>query len=137
LRPQPQPSDEISYAPKIGPADAHVRWSVPAHIVDRQIRACTPAPGAWAMFGESRLKIWPVRMPTQPPVAAGRDVGSTGERLRPGELRISRDGVLAGTATHPVELRDVQQSGKRRMSAADWARGQHLAAGAADTPVLT
>jgi len=38
--------------------------------------------------------------------------------------------VLAGTATHPVELGDVQQAGKRRMTAAEWARG--LRAGPGD-----
>ena len=31
--------------------------------------------------------------------------------------------MLAGTATTPVELGDVQPPGKRRMKAADWARG--------------
>src|SRR6266702_5088171 len=141
LRPQPQPPDGISHAPKLTPADAHVRWSVPAHIVDRHIRACTPVPGAWAMLGETRLKIWPVRVPaTEPPRAPGPPgpaADGHGE-LRPGELRLTRSGVLVGTATYPVELRDVQQSGKRRMSAADWARGQRLAARAGDvTPVLS
>jgi hypothetical protein len=37
--------------------------------------------------------------------------------------------VLAGTATHPVELGDVQQGGKRRMPATEWARGLRLGAG--------
>jgi hypothetical protein len=39
--------------------------------------------------------------------------------------------VLAGTATHPVELGDVQQGGKRRMPATEWARGLRLGAPAA------
>ena len=34
-------------APKIHPADAHIRFDVPAFAADRQIRACTPQPGAW------------------------------------------------------------------------------------------
>ncbi|HEY5985346.1 MAG TPA: methionyl-tRNA formyltransferase [Streptosporangiaceae bacterium] len=134
LNPQPQPPDGISYAPKLTPADARVRWSAPAHIVDRQIRACTPAPGAWAMLGQARLKIWPVlaHAPASPDTP-GQATDGHGD-LGPGELRVTRHGVLVGTATHPVELGDVQQSGKRRMSAADWARGLHLAAGAGDVP---
>jgi methionyl-tRNA formyltransferase len=52
-----------------------------------------------------------------------------GEPLRPGELRITKSGVLAGTATHPVQLGDVQQGGKRRMPAAQWARGLRGGAG--------
>ena len=52
-----------------------------------------------------------------------------GGPLRPGELRVTRSAVLAGTATHPVELGDVQQGGKRRMPATEWARGLRLGAG--------
>jgi methionyl-tRNA formyltransferase len=115
----PQPAEGISYAPKLTTGDARVRWADPALAVGRQIRACTPAPGAWTMLGDTRLKLWPVR---DCPQAAGAP-------LRPGELRVTRTAVLAGTATHPVELGDVQQSGKRRMPATEWARGLRLGAG--------
>ena len=46
----------------------------PAQAVGRQIRACTPAPGAWTMLGDTRLKLWPVR-PCPPP-----DAGSAARR---------------------------------------------------------
>jgi methionyl-tRNA formyltransferase len=120
LRAVPQPADGVSFAPKLTTDDARVRWAAPALAVDRQIRACTPAPGAWAMLGEARLKLWPVRHCGPAPA---------GEPLRPGELRIGKSGVLAGTATHPVQLGDVQQGGKRRMPAAQWARGLRGGAG--------
>jgi methionyl-tRNA formyltransferase len=114
LRAIPQPAEGVSYAPKLTTEDARVRWDTPALAVGRQIRACTPAPGAWTMLGEARLKLGPVRDGAAAP---------PGGPLRPGELRVGRSGVLAGTATHPVELGDVQQAGKRRMTAAEWARG--------------
>jgi methionyl-tRNA formyltransferase len=113
LHPRPQPADGVSHAPKLAPADARVRWDTPALAVSRQIRACTPAPGAWTMLGQTRLKLWPVRP------ASGVDGGE----IKPGELRVTRSAVLAGTATQPVELGEVQQPGKRRMPAAQWARG--------------
>jgi methionyl-tRNA formyltransferase len=48
-----------------------------------------------------------------------------------------RAGVFAGTATRPVELGDVQPPGKRRMAAAEWARGLHLdQAGAGQPPLV-
>ena len=37
-----------------------------------------------------------------------------------------RDRVLVGTGTHAVRLGEVQADGKRRMPAADWARGLRL-----------
>ncbi len=115
----PQPAEGVSLAPKLTPEDARVRWQAPAHAVDRQIRACTPAPGAWAMLGDTRLKLWPVRLPAEAPVGP----------LGPGELHMTKAGVFAGTGSGPVQLGDVQQSGKRRMKATDWARGLPQQAG--------
>jgi len=114
LRAVPQPADGVSYAPKLTTEDARVRWAAPALAVGRQIRACTPAPGAWTMLGDARLKLWPVRDCVPAP---------DGEPLRPGELSVTKARVLVGTATHPVQLGDVQQGGKRQMPAAEWARG--------------
>ena len=56
-----QPSDGISLAPKLVKSDARVAWKLPALAIDRQIRACTPAPGAWTTFHGANLKVWPVR----------------------------------------------------------------------------
>jgi len=109
--PVPQPAEGVSLAPKIRVEDAHVDWSAPAFAVDRRIRACTPAPGAWTVFRDERLKLGAVR-----PDAEVTD-------LRPGQLRVERRRVLAGTATAAVELGEVQPHGKRPMAAADWARG--------------
>jgi len=130
VRAAEQPTTGISFAPKLTPADAHVDWKLPAHLIDRQIRACTPDPGAWTDFEATRVKLWPVTL-------AGATAGTTdgtadAPALSPGELRVERDGVYAGTGTRPVRLGDVQPPGKRRMPAADWARG--LRSGPAGDP---
>jgi methionyl-tRNA formyltransferase len=133
----PQPADGVSLAPKLTPADARVDWKLPAHLIDRQLRACTPDPGGWTEFragradmgrsdtGRSdtgRLKLWPVAL------AAGAGLASGGPGLAPGELRVDRSAVYVGTGTVPVRLGDVQPPGKRRMPATDWARGLRPAA---------
>ena len=132
VRAVPQPADGVSFAPKLTPADARVDWKLPAHLIERQLRGCTPDPGAWTEFetghsntghsntGQSdvgRLKLWPVNL------AAGAGLASGGPGLAPGELRVDRNAVYVGTGTIPVRLGDVQPQGKRRMSATDWARG--------------
>jgi methionyl-tRNA formyltransferase len=134
VRAVPQPTDGISFAPKLTAADGHVDWKLPGHLIDRQIRACTPDPGAWTDFESTRLKLWPVT-PTAPatPDATGTpDASATPDApalqpplalLAPGELRIERGAVYVGTGLTPVRLGDVQPQGKRRMPAADWARG--------------
>ncbi|MGL5830254.1 MAG: methionyl-tRNA formyltransferase, partial [Angustibacter sp.] len=45
----------ISLAPKLTPTMAQIRWDRPAPVIDRQIRACTPAPGAWTTRHGQRL----------------------------------------------------------------------------------
>jgi methionyl-tRNA formyltransferase len=124
LEARPQPADGISLAPKITTTDAEVRWSQPAVAIGRLIRACTPAPGAWTQLDGSRVKLWPLRPAGAE--APARPDGSGAEPLAPGELRVLRGRVLAGTGTVPVELGEVQADGKRRMQAADWARGLRL-----------
>ena len=113
----PQPVDGVSLAPKITVADAEVRWRDPAFAVDRRVRACTPAPGAWTTFRGERVKLGPV-LPA--PDAPG---------LASGELLADRARVLVGTGTEPVRLGEVRAAGKRAMSALDWARGVRIDAG--------
>ena len=118
LGPVAQPVDGVSHAAKLTPADAQVDWTVPALAVDRRIRACTPAPGAWTTLpGGERLGLGPV----QPVVET--------THLAPGEVQVSKHDVLVGTATSAVRLGDVVPVGKKKMAAADWARGARLEAG--------
>jgi methionyl-tRNA formyltransferase len=116
LEARPQPTDGVSLAPKLTVDDARVDWTEPALAVDRRVRACTPAPGAWTTFRGERLKLGPVTL-----------VGA--DDLPPGELRRAGGEVLAGTGSRVVRLGEVQPAGKRPMPAAAWANGVHLAGG--------
>jgi len=108
---RPQPEDGVSLAPKILVEDAEVRWTEPALAVDRRIRACTPAPGAWTTFDGERLKVGPVRPDPEAPA------------LPPGVLGVQKSYVHVGTGSVPVRLGEVRPFGKKQMPAADWARG--------------
>ncbi len=129
----PQPAEGVSFAPKITPADARVDWKLPAHVIDRLIRACTPDPGPWTELDGARLKLGPVSLDVPSgsglPSASGSPGGAAPAvppDLGPGELQVGRHEVLVGTGSRPVRLGDVQAPGKRRMTASDWARGLHL-----------
>ncbi len=115
----PQSPDGVSLAPKITTADARLDWTAPAMHVDRLIRACTPAPGAWTMFRGRRLKLGPALPALTGPTP----------QLAAGAVIVVRDGleaVLVGTATTPVMLSTVQPEGKAPMAAVAWARGARL-----------
>ena len=105
----PQPDGPVRYADKISVADAMIGWTDPAEVVERLIRACAPAPGAWTTFRGERFKINSARP------AAGQ--------LPPGALAVTKSSVRVGTGTQALELGQVQAQGKRPMAAADWARG--------------
>jgi methionyl-tRNA formyltransferase len=111
----PQPVDDVSLAPKITVDDARIDWSGPAASIDRQVRACTPAPGAWTTYAGERLKVGPLTP------ADGQ--------LPPGEVVAGKTTVVVGTGTAALRLSEVQPIGKRPMPAADWARGQRLSGG--------
>ncbi|MGC0422136.1 methionyl-tRNA formyltransferase [Embleya sp. AB8] len=108
-----QPLQGITLAPKLTVEDARVDFTAPALRVDRVVRGCTPAPGAWTTFRGERLKLAPVRL----------RAGDT--ELAPGELAVEKKTVRVGTGSHAVELTHVQPQGKRMMAATDWARGAH------------
>lgn len=119
-----QSADGVTLAPKIEVADAQVDFSQPAVRVDRQIRACTPAPGAWAMFRGERLRLGPVTVVSPEGVEGGSGEGLAD--LAPGAILSGRRDVWVGTASAPVRLGEVTPAGKRAMQAADWARGVRL-----------
>ncbi|MET0928070.1 MAG: methionyl-tRNA formyltransferase [Aeromicrobium sp.] len=111
----PQPEDNISFAPKLTTEEGRIDWSRPAFAIDRHIRGCTPAPGAWTTLalpgkGPERVKI-------------GRAAIADDRTLEPGRIGVGKREVRVGTTTTDLVLGDVQAVGKKRMAAADWARG--------------
>ena len=61
-------------------------------VVDRQVRGCTPSPGAWTTHGDERLKLGPVVVDADHPA------------LGPGEVAVGKNAVHVGTASHAVRL---------------------------------
>lgn len=106
----PQSADGVSTAPKITVEQARIRWELPAHAIDRHIRAMTPEPGAWTTIGDSRVKVGPIGI-------------AADEQLPPGAIVVRKRDVLVGTGTSAIALNEVQPQGKKLMNAADWARG--------------
>ena len=93
-----------------------MRWDLPAHVVERRIRAVTPNPGAWTMIGDLRVKLGPVtRRPRRPP-----------EPLPPGAIQVDRNERAGRHRLATRAAGPIQPPGKKPMNAADWARGARL-----------
>ncbi len=108
-----QPADGVTLAPKITVEDAELDLTAPAQRVDRLVRGCNPAPGAWTTFRGERLKVLDVDLTDE-------------DDLKPGELRTTKSSVEVGTGSKTLKLVTVQPQGKKPMAAADWARGVRI-----------
>ncbi|CAM3081169.1 methionyl-tRNA formyltransferase [Paracoccus aminovorans] len=105
----PQPESGVTYAHKIDKAEARIDWTRPAEVVDRQIRALSPFPGAWCLVEGERVKLLRSRL------AAGS--GPPGRVL---------SGFTVACGTGAVEVLEAQREGKRPMPAAEVLRGLTL-----------
>jgi methionyl-tRNA formyltransferase len=112
----PQPTDGVSYAPMLKKEDGRVAWARPARDVADWIRGVDPWPGAASTLRGEPIKLFGAR----PAPGEGR----------PGEiLTVDADGALIACAAGAVRVGELQPAGKRRMRAADLARGRAIAAG--------
>lgn len=106
----PQPEHGVTLAPKLTVAEARIDWTRPAVELARQIRANNPSPMAWTELAGERFRVLLAR----PAAASG---------LEPGQLRVEKRRVVAGTGSGDLELLRVQPSGRKALAGPDWGRG--------------
>ncbi|MCL6518959.1 MAG: methionyl-tRNA formyltransferase [Armatimonadetes bacterium] len=118
IQPKPQDHSLATHAPSVKKEDCEIQWAQPADKIVNRIRGCTPRPGAYTYFEGSPLKIWLCRR-------LDRDMEAS-----PGEIiEVSKEGIVVGTGDGAVLLVEVQPENRRRMTAAEFARGRHITAG--------
>lgn len=116
VRSFPQPEGEFVPAPKIFKEDCLIRWDRPAEEVHNQIRGLSPYPAAFTRMilqhkGETEVKIRRSR------IAAGQP------RINPGEIYADKTHIYIGTASAPLDILELQPSGKKNMCADAFLRG--------------
>ena len=57
LRPHPQPAEGVTYANKLSRDEARLDWRAPAALLERQVRAFDPWPGAYFLVGDQRIRM--------------------------------------------------------------------------------
>jgi len=115
LVPKPQENALATYAAKVTKAEAQIDWHRSSTLIDRQIRAFDPLPGAQTRFGEATVKI----RSAEP--AAGH--GQPGEVLRAG------DQLLVACGEGALRIGRLQRTGGRAVTAQEFLRGTGLAPG--------
>lgn len=115
LSPQPQPAEGVTYAEKIGKAEAQLDWSLPAEVLHRKIRAFNPFPGTSTLAGGEALKIW------QAQLADG--AGAPGD-----VLAADADGVRIACGSGALLATQLQAAGGKRLAAREFLAGHSLPA---------
>ncbi|TMB00039.1 MAG: methionyl-tRNA formyltransferase, partial [Deltaproteobacteria bacterium] len=118
LRPRPQPTEGITFAPRIEREQGRLDWQRPAEELARVVRAFAPAPSAFTTFGGRVLKVHRAVPEPGPAVAPPATVIDAG----PG-------GILVMTGAGRLRLLEVQLEGRRRLSAADFLAGHPVPPG--------
>jgi methionyl-tRNA formyltransferase len=106
-----QESDGVTLAPKILKSEGRIDWNQDSKLLDRQIRAFQPWPGAYTSFNGTRIEIIEARV-------SDAD-GAVGEV-------ISLNPLLIGTGSGSLEIIRVKPENKREMSSSDWLRGARI-----------
>lgn len=106
-----QESDGVTLAPKISKSEGRIDWNRDSKMLDRQIRAFQPWPGAYTSLNGTRIEIIEARV--------SETDGAAGEV-------ISINPLLVGTGSGSLEIIRVKPENKREMSSSDWLRGARI-----------
>ena len=117
LAPTPQPAAGVTYAHKIGKAEAVLDWRRPAAELERRLRAFNPFPGALATLHGTVIKLWTAR--------AEAAQGAPGMVLEAGSA-----GIVVACGEGALRLTELQKPGGKRLSAREFLHGFAVAAGA-------
>ena len=118
LVPTVQSADGVSYATKIHKEDARIDWTKSATVLDRQVRAFTPEPGAWTLWRGQPLQISKAHpaIPEAP--------------LQAGEISLLAGSLFVGCAAgEALQVEKLRPAGKKEMAATQWFNGARVLAG--------
>jgi len=116
--PVAQPEDGVTYASKIGKAEAQLDFTRDAYAVERQVRAFNPLPGAWFDFMGERIKVLEAEV-----------VPGSGP---PG--MVADDHLRIACGERAIRAIGVQRAGRSRMHADELLRGFPIPKGAQLNP---
>jgi len=119
--PEPQREDGVTYAHKIDKAEARIDFAKSAKVIERQVRAFNPAPGAFFELNGERIKILEASAYPE----GGMLPGS--EQPEPGT--VVNDELWIACGKRFLLPRLVQRAGKGVMSVDELLRGFPIPAG--------
>ncbi|HLL26774.1 MAG TPA: methionyl-tRNA formyltransferase [Xanthobacteraceae bacterium] len=118
-----QDESKATYEGRCGPDNAKIDWGKPWEQIDRLIRGCNPAPGAWTTLNGAKVKVFDIKpLPARDPKGIG---GKTGE-----VVETANDGFTVAVADGRIKILRVQPDGGAKQAAPDYIAAAGIKAGA-------
>jgi len=118
-----QEESKATYEGRCGPDNAHIDWGRPWEQIDRLIRGCNPAPGAWSSLDGARLRVFDAKpLPARDPKGIGGKMGEI--------VAVESDSFTVVCADGRFKVTRVQPADGKKIDAGEWAASVKLAAGA-------
>ncbi len=105
-----------TYAAKVAKSEARIDWSLDSHVIDRQVRAFNPSPGAETAMGGYVVKVWaatPVALASRPGMVESAEASA----------------IVIGCGTGALRITELQRAGARRMRVEEFLRGNPVVRG--------
>ena len=120
IPPRPQPTEGISYAPKIKKQDGQIDWTQPARAIWNRVRGLVPWPGAYTHVPAEPtpylLKIWEAE-PIQ-------QSGTPGQILN-----ADKHGIVVACGQDALRIRQLQLESGKRLTSPQFLMGHQLTPG--------
>jgi methionyl-tRNA formyltransferase len=116
-----QDDSKATYEGRCGPDNAHIDWGRPWQEIDRLIRGCNPAPGAWSNLDGKTVRIFDAKpLPAKDPKGIGGKMGEI--------VAIDSDGFTVVCADGRFKVTRVQADGPK-VAANEFASSASLTTG--------
>jgi methionyl-tRNA formyltransferase len=118
-----QDESKATYEGRCGPSNAKIDWGKPWEQIDRLIRGCNPAPGAWTTLDGKTLKIFDAKpLPAKDPKGIAGKLGEV--------VAVDADSFTVVCADGRFKVTRVQPDGGKKIDASEFIATAKLAAGA-------
>ena len=113
---------QATYEGRCGADNARIDWGKPWRQIDRLIRGCNPAPGAWTTLNGQALQVFESRpLPARDPKGIGGKMGEI--------VEVSADGFKVVCADGRFQVLRVRPADGQKVTAGEFATASKLAVG--------
>ncbi|MCX5696503.1 MAG: methionyl-tRNA formyltransferase [Candidatus Omnitrophica bacterium] len=111
----------VTFAPKLQKIDGKIDWRKNANEIDRLIRGLIIWPGAFTYYKGKLLKVYQGEVLVQEEKVTPLKAGII--------IRVGQDGILVGTGSGCLLIKELQLEGKKRMPVKEFIAGHKISAG--------